>query len=78
MAPSLPMLSCELSVSVKENPDRKIIKNMKFSIKDFFIFLCGDIETVQTMEILLCIKRILDMNFSKYLLFSAVTWINLN
>ena len=27
MVPSLPLLSCELSVSVKENPDRK--KNKK-------------------------------------------------
>ena len=30
MVPSLPLLSCELSVSVKENPDRK--KNKTFRI----------------------------------------------
>ena len=30
MVPSLPLLSCELSVSVKENPDRK--KNKKNSV----------------------------------------------
>ena len=29
MVPSLPLLSCELSMSVKENPDRKKIKNKK-------------------------------------------------
>ena len=29
MVPSLPLLSSELSVSVKENPDRKKKKNMK-------------------------------------------------
>ena len=29
MVPSLPLLSCELSVSVKENPDRKIKKKLK-------------------------------------------------
>ena len=28
MVPSLPLLSCELSGSVKENPDRKKKKNM--------------------------------------------------
>ena len=27
MVPSLPLLSCELSVSVKENPDRKKINS---------------------------------------------------
>ena len=29
MVPSLPLLSCELSVSVKENPDRKKKKKKK-------------------------------------------------
>ena len=29
MVPSLPLLSCELSVSVKENPDRKKKKRTK-------------------------------------------------
>ena len=28
MVPSLPLLSCELSVSVRENPDRKKKKNL--------------------------------------------------
>ena len=31
MVPSLPLLSCELSVSVKENPDRK--KNIQATIE---------------------------------------------
>ena len=31
MAPSLPLLFCELSVSVKENPDRK--KNLMLRLK---------------------------------------------
>ena len=33
MAPSLPLLSCEWSVSVKENPDRKK-KKKKIILKD--------------------------------------------
>ena len=32
MIPSLPLLSCELSVSVKENPDRKKTKKQKTNI----------------------------------------------
>ena len=40
MAPSLPLLSCELSVSVKENPDRKKKqqKNKKKNIEKIFGF----------------------------------------
>ena len=30
MVPSLPLLSCESSVSVKENPDRKKKKNTEY------------------------------------------------
>ena len=32
MIPSLPLLSCELSVSVKENPDRKKKKKKKLRL----------------------------------------------
>ena len=33
MVPSLPLLSCELSMSVKENPDRKKKNNNEPSLK---------------------------------------------
>ena len=43
MVPSLPLLSCELSVSVKENPDRKRKKKKKIGReiwhKKAFVFL---------------------------------------
>ena len=35
MVPSLPLLSCELSVSVKENPDRKKKKNKERKKSNF-------------------------------------------
>ena len=35
MVPSLPLLSCELSVSVKENPDRKKKEKKNFYFKKF-------------------------------------------
>ena len=38
MVLSLPLLSCELSVSVKENPDRK--KNLKKKKNFFYISAC--------------------------------------
>ena len=57
MVPSLPLLSCESSVSVKENPDRKknneIIYNTEVSksnlrdYSDAYILVKGDI-TVTT------------------------------
>ena len=34
MVPSLPLLSCESSVSVKENPDRKKKKTITFDDRD--------------------------------------------
>ena len=40
MVPSLPLLSCELSVSVKKNPDRKK-KGFNFSFKMQFLSFSG-------------------------------------
>ena len=39
MVPSLPLLSCESSVSVKENPDRKEKLYFVYSNGDFFAHL---------------------------------------
>ena len=39
MVPSLPLLSCELSVSMKENPDRKK-KTCYFVVIHYFVIRC--------------------------------------
>ena len=55
MVPSLPLLSCELSVSVKENPDRKknIQKSASVSCKDCGIYTgISDFLTYHSVELI--------------------------
>ena len=47
MVPSLPLLSCELSVSVKENPDRKKKKKKKKNLGIVTILILTSIEFKQ-------------------------------
>ena len=46
MVPSLPLLSCQLSVSVKENPDRKKKKKKSKNLKSKLKTICYDVLNI--------------------------------